>query len=143
MPFPDATDHIRRTIMAQRKQRAAKGTRKRGTARSKAKSVAKKAARRGVAKTKSKKRAAKKQAARPGPKRLRAKKAAAKKAGTRKQRKAPPGETILLEVVEEPVLGQPDEETVIVDVVEEPAPGVVVVTEFETTRTRGPGTDEK
>ena len=128
--------------MAQRKQRAAKSrkvNRKRGTARSKAKSVARKAATRGVARTKSKKRAAKKQAARPGPKRLRAKKAAVKKASTRKQRRAPPGETILLEGVER-VLGEPDEETVIVDVVEEPAPGVVVVTEFETTRTRGPRT---
>ena len=111
--------------MVQRKQRAAKsrqGTRKRVTARSKAKSVAKKAAKRGVVKTKSKKRAARKQATGPGPKRSRAKKAAAKKASTRKQRKAPPAETILLDVVEEPI------------------PGVLVVTEFETTRTRSPGT---
>ena len=111
--------------MAQRKQRAAKsrqGTRKRGTARSKAKSAAKKAAKRGVAKTKFKKRAARKQATKPGPERSRAKKTAAKKAIARKQRKAPPAETILL------------------DVIEEPAPGVLVVTEFETTRTRSPGT---
>ena len=76
----------------------------------------------GVAKTKSKKRATRKQATRPGPKRPSAKKTAAKKAIARKQRKAPPAETILL------------------DVIEEPAPGVLVVTEFETTRTRSPGT---
>jgi len=111
--------------MAQRRRRAAKsrqGIRKRGTARSKAKFVAKKAAKRGVAKTKSKKRATRKQATRPGPKRPSAKKAAAKKVSRLKQRKAPPAETILL------------------DVVEEPTPGVLIVTEFETTRTRSPGT---
>lgn len=34
-------------------------------------------------------------------------------------------------------------ETTIVDVIEEPAPGVVVVTEFEETHTRTPGTTKR
>jgi hypothetical protein len=43
----------------------------------------------------------------------------------------PTGETVIVDMV-------PIGETVIVDMIEEPVPGVMVVTEFEATRIRGP-----
>jgi hypothetical protein len=61
--------------------------------------------------------------ARAKPKRAGVKKAARKK----EQRMKPPSPAV---------------ETVVVDVVEEPVPGVITVTEFEETRVTRPGSDE-
>ena len=99
--------------MAKRKQRVLarkKTASKSGKARTKAKSGPKKAAKRIAVKTKAKKQATK----------ARAKRAASKKA-------VPPRQP-----------AQAFDETVIFDIIEEPAPGVVVVTEFETVRTSRP-----
>jgi hypothetical protein len=103
--------------MAKRKQRILarkKMASKSGKARTKAKSAPKKAAKRIAAKTKAKKR----------PK-AHVKPAARKRAPT--PAVEPPRQLALA----------PDE-TVIFDIIEEPAPGVVVVTEFETLRTSTP-----
>ena len=103
--------------MAQRKKRAAarRGkTATRGKARKAAKSVRGKTAKRSIAKATLRKRLTK----------AKSKRAVAKKAvPTKARRPKPPGTT--------------EVETVIVDVIEEPVPGVVVVTEFEETGIRG------
>ena len=94
--------------MTQRKKQAAarRGkAAKRGKARKPAKSVRGKTAKRTRAKAKSKKRATK----------------------TKKRAEA---KTMV-----------PKAETVVVDIVEEPVPGVTVVTEFEATEMRGPSTN--
>src|SRR5664279_2113118 len=99
--------------MAKRKQRVVarkKTASKSGKARTKAKSGPKKAAKRIAVKTKAKKQATK----------ARAKRAASKKAAPQRQP------------------AQAFDETVIFDIIEEPVPGVVVVTEFETVRTSRP-----
>jgi hypothetical protein len=106
--------------MAQRKKRATlKG---KSTARAKARKASKsargKAANRTVAKPTPKKRLAK-----PEPKRAGAKKVARKKVRSMK----PPS--------------TPAVQTVVVDVIEEPVPGVTVVTEFEAIEVREPGTN--
>jgi hypothetical protein len=104
--------------MAQRKKRAAARRGKaamRGKARKPAKSAQTKAAKRLVAKTRPKK-----QVTKAKPKRVAAKKAAPSKAMPPKQP------------------GKPQAETVIVDMIEEPVPGVLVITEFEATGIRAP-----
>jgi len=106
--------------MAKRKQRRLtrkKTASKRGKARTRAKSAPRKTAKRVTTKTKAKKQATK----------ARAKRAAPKKAAPR-----PPGPP--RKPAEAP------DETVIFDIIEEPVPGVVVVTEFETVRTSRPAT---
>jgi membrane protein involved in colicin uptake len=106
------------TLMAKKKQAVArtKTASKRGKARTRGKSVARMTAKRGAVKTKAKKQATK----------ARAKRAAPKKAAPRTE---PPRQ-----------LAQAFDETVIFDIIEEPVPGVVVVTEFETVRTSKPET---
>ena len=107
--------------MVQRKKRAtlkAKST-ARAKARKASKSARGKAANRTVAKPTPKKRLAK-----PEPKRAGAKKVARKKVRSMK----PPS--------------TPAVQTVVVDVIEEPVPGVTVVTEFEAIEVREPGTDK-
>lgn len=106
--------------MGKRKQRASarkKAASKRGKVRTKAKSAPRKAAKRVAVKTKAKKLATK----------ARAKRAAPEKAAPLPTE--PSGQAA----------GAPDE-TVIIDIIEEPAPGVVVVTEFESVRTSRPET---
>jgi hypothetical protein len=106
--------------MAKRKQRVLarkKTASKSGKARTKAKSAPKKAAKRITVKTKAKKRVTKAHVRPAAPKR------AAPRAAE------PPRQPALA----------PDE-TVIFDIIEEPVPGVVVVTEFETVRTSRPVT---
>jgi hypothetical protein len=125
--------------MAKRKQRALarkKTASKPGKARARAKSAPRKAAKRASAKTRTKK-----TAKRAGPK-TRAKKAVkAKKQATKARakraafKKAAPRPT---EPPRQPV--EAPDETVIVDIIEEPVPGVVVVIEFESVRTRRPET---
>jgi hypothetical protein len=107
-----------RCNMAKRKRRAVaqkKAAAKRGKARARVKSTRRKVAKRAGRKTK-----AKKQTTRP-----RAKRTAPKKTGPRPTEppRQPAGAT---------------EEAVIVDIIEEPAPGVVVVTEFESVQTTTP-----
>ena len=92
----------------------------RGKARKPAKSAQTKAAKRLVAKTRPKK-----QVTKAKPKRVAAKKAAPSKAMPPKQP------------------GIPQAETVIIDMIEEPVPGVFVVTEFEATSVRRPGTTKQ
>jgi hypothetical protein len=104
--------------MAKRKRRASarkKMAAKRGKARARIKSTRRKVAKRAGRKTK-----AKKQATKP-----RAKRAAPKKVTPQSVEppRRPAGAT---------------EETVIIDIIEEPAPGVVVVTEFESVQTTTP-----
>jgi hypothetical protein len=115
--------------MAKRKERALarKGTAsKRGKAGKKVKSAPRKSTKRTRAKVSAKKTAqrvaAKTKARKPGIK----PRVAPKKVGPRptKSSRRP---------------AAPTEETVIVDIVEQAVPGVVVVTEFESVRTRGPG----
>ena len=109
--------------MAQRKKRAMarKGrTVKRGKAPKRAKSAQTKTAKRLVARTRPKK-----QVTKVKPKRVAAKKAAPSKAMPPKQP------------------GIPQAETVIIDMIEEPVPGVLVVTEFEATSVRRPGTTKQ
>ena len=107
--------------MVKRKQRTLarkkKTAPKRGKARTKSKSAPKKAAKRVAVKTKAKKQATK----------ARAKRAASKKTAPRPTE--PPRQP-----------AEAPDETVIFDIVEEPVPGVVVVTEFETVRTSRPET---
>jgi hypothetical protein len=106
--------------MAKRKQRVLarkKTASKRGKAHTRAKSAPKKAAKRIALKTKAKKQVTK----------AHVKPAAPKRAAPR-----------AAEPPRQPVLA-PDE-TVIFDIIEEPVPGVVVVTEFETVRTSRPAT---
>ena len=103
--------------MAQRKKQAAARRGKaatRGKTRKPAKSVRGKAAKRTSAKATPRKRVTK----------AKSKRAVAKKV-------VPTGETVIVDMV-------PIGETVIVDMIEEPVPGVMVVTEFEATRIRGP-----
>ena len=105
--------------MVQRKKRAtlkAKST-ARAKARKASKSARGKAANRTVAKPTPKKRLAK-----PEPKRAGAKKVARKKVRSRK------------------LPSTPAVQTVVVDVIEEPVPGVTVVTEFEAIEVREPST---
>jgi hypothetical protein len=119
--------------MAKRKQRTSarkKMVSKRGKARTRAKPVPRKAAKRAGRKTKAEilakrvavKAKAKKQAIKP-----RAKSAALKKSAPRPTE--PPRQP-----------ADAAEETVIVDIIEEPVPGVMVITEFESVRTSGPET---
>ena len=118
--------------MAKRKERALarKGTAsKRGKAGKKVKSTPRKSAKRTGTKVSAKKTAqriaAKTKAKKPGIK-PRARRAALKKVGprpTKSSRRA----------------AAATEETVVVDIVEPTVPGVVVVTEFESVRTSGPG----
>lgn len=106
--------------MAKRMQRALarkKTASKRGKVRTKAKSAPRKAAKRVAVKTKPKKQATK----------ARAKRAAPEKAAPRPTE--PPRQA-----------AEAPDETVIVDIIEEPVPGVVVVTEFESVRTNRPET---
>ena len=107
--------------MVKRKQRTLarkkKTAPKRGKARTKSKFAPKKAAKRVAVKTKAKKQVTK----------AHVKPAAPKRAAPR-----------AAEPPRQPVLA-PDE-TVIFDIIEEPIPGVVVVTEFETVRTSRPAT---
>jgi hypothetical protein len=110
--------------MVKRKQRTLarkkKTAPKRGKARTKSKSAPKKAAKRVAVKTKAKKQATK----------ARAKRAASKKTAPRPTE--PPRQP-----------AEAPDETVIFDIVEEPVPGVVVVTEFETVRTSRPATPNR
>jgi len=102
--------------MAKRKRRVLarkKTASKRGKARTSAKSAPKKAAKRIAVKTKAKKQVTKAHV-----------KSAAPKRGAEPPR--------------QPALAP--NETVIFDIIEEPVPGVVVVTEFETVRTSRPAT---
>jgi hypothetical protein len=104
--------------MAKRKQRAVarkKTAAKRGTARARVKSTRRKVAKRASRKTKAKKQTTKPRAKRGVPKKV------------TPQSVEPPRQ-----------LAGATEETVIVDIIEEPAPGVVVVTEFESVRTTAP-----
>ena len=106
--------------MAKRKKRALarkKTASKRGKASTRSKSAPRKAAKRVAVKTKAKKRATK----------ARAKRTASKKAAPR------PTESL-----KQPA--EASDETVIFDIVEEPVPGVLVVTEFEKVRTSRPET---
>jgi hypothetical protein len=106
--------------MAKRKKRTLarkKTASKRGKASTRSKSAPRKAAKRVAVKTKAKKRATK----------ARAKRTASKKAAPR------PTESL-----KQPA--EASDETVIFDIVEEPVPGVLVVTEFETVRTSRPET---
>ena len=102
-----------KTDMAKRKKRAKVLRRKSTNVRGKARKASRSA--RGKAK--------KRMIARAKPKRARVKKAARKKVQRMKQ------ET-------------PAVETVVVDVIDEPVPGVITVTEFEETEVRGIGRDE-
>ncbi len=105
--------------MAKRKKRAAvrrAKSPKRGKSSKRAKSAPKKAAKQRAAKASPKR-----------PTKAKSKRSAAKKAAPRKAGAPERASQIV-------------SETVIVDVIEEPVPGVVVVTEFEATRMRGPGT---
>lgn len=106
--------------MAKRKQRTItrkKMASKRGIARKRAKSAPRKIVKRVAVKTNAKQKATK----------VRAKRAAPKKAAPRPTE--PPRQP-----------AEAPEETVIFDIIEEPVPGVVVVTEFETVRTSKPAT---
>ena len=109
--------------MAKRKQRASarkKMASKRGKVRTRAKSAPRKAVKRVAMKKKAKKQATK----------ARVKRAASKKAAPR------PTESL-----KQPA--EASDETVIFDIVEEPVPGVLVVTEFETVRTSRPATPNR
>ena len=117
--------------MAKRKQQALarkKTASKRGKARTRFKSAPRTSAKRAGGKTKAEKVAkrvalktkTKKQATKPRAKRAAPKIAAPRPTGTPRQ----PAEAT--------------EETVIVDIIDEPVPGVVVVTEFESVRTSRP-----
>ena len=106
--------------MAKRKQRALarkKTASKRGKVHTKAKSDHRKAAKRNAAKAKAKKQAT----------RSRVKRAAAQKAAPRSA-----------ELPMQPA--EVADETLILDIIEEPVPGVVVVTELESVRTSRPET---
>jgi hypothetical protein len=106
--------------MAKRKKRALarkKTASKRGKTSTRSKSAPRKEAKRVAVRTKAKKRATK----------ARAKRTASKKAAPR------PTESL-----KQPA--EASDETVIFDIVEEPVPGVLVVTEFETVRTSRPET---
>jgi hypothetical protein len=105
--------------MAKQKKRALarkKKASKRGKARTRGKSAPRMTAKRDAVKTKAKKLATK----------ARAKRAAPKKAAPRTEPPRQPAQAF--------------DETVIFDIIEEPVPGVVVVTEFETVRTSKPET---
>ena len=103
--------------MAKQKKRALarkKTASKRGKVRTRGKSAPRMTAKRDAVKTKAKKQATK----------ARAKRAAPKKAAPRTEPPRQPAQAF--------------DETVIFDIIEEPVPGVVVVTEFETVRTSRP-----
>src|SRR5665811_941307 len=107
-------------------QAAVMAQRKKGVAARKGKAATRGKARKPAKSTRGK--ATKRTSARATP-RKRVTKAKSKRAVAKKV--VPTGETVIVDMV-------PIGETVIVDMIDEPVPGVMVVTEFEATRIRGP-----
>jgi hypothetical protein len=131
--------------MAKRKQRALapkKTALKRGRARRKVKSDPRKAAKRASAKTRARKTAKRRQQdeSQEAAKRVAVKTKAKKQAIKARAKRAAPKKAAPRPTEPPRQPAEAPDETVIVDIIEEPVPGVVVVTEIEAVRTSRPET---